>query len=346
MLTEPSVAIVLVNWHGWPECIECIDSLLLQSHRNFQVLVVDNGFSDHSLEHIAGWCRSPKADPSWTRHHGVRRYTDRAYSGPIPYRVAAPAEGGLSPAPNRCSLTLIPSGENLGYAGGCNVGIEAAGIDQFDYFWFLNPDTVAHQSALTELINRAQRAPRIGIVGSTLRYYDRPEVLQAMGGARFNRSNGTSAHIGQGAQLAELPLDGAIIEREMDYVVGASMLVSAEFITEVGLMAEDYFLYFEEIDWAFRRGAKFTLGFAPKSHVFHKSGANSSKKMPSFSSKFYYRNRLRFIAKFLPDQLGSAKWSLVDNFLRHVARGRWAQARIVLNTLLTARKIVANVTRA
>jgi GT2 family glycosyltransferase len=54
----------------------------------------------------------------------------------------------------------------------------------------------------------------------------------------------------------------------MDYVVGASMLVSAKFITKVGLMAEDYFLYFEEIDWAFGRGVEFSLAFAPRSYVF------------------------------------------------------------------------------
>src|SRR5882762_9048742 len=119
-LTEPSAAIVLVNWHGWPECIECIDSLLLQNHRNFHVFVVDNDSRDHSLEHIAQWCGAPKADPVWIGHPGVRRYTDRANSQPISFRVAARVDGGLSPAPEHCPLTLIPSGGNLGYAGGCN----------------------------------------------------------------------------------------------------------------------------------------------------------------------------------------------------------------------------------
>jgi GT2 family glycosyltransferase len=339
------VAIVLVNWNGWRECIECIDSLFAQSYENFHVFIVDNDSSDRSIETIVSWCAAPAADATWRRHPGVSRLTDRPDVGSVQNRVIDRPDQGLPSAPDGCRLTLIRSGGNLGFAGGCNVGIKAAGLENFDYFWLLNPDTVVDRWALVELIRRAESQPGIGVVGSTLRYYDDPDVVQALGGARLDRSNGTSQHIGQGTRLGDVPADGAAVEREMAYVVGASMLVSTKFITEIGLMEEDYFLYFEEVDWAFRGRDKFSLGFAPSSHVFHKSGANSSKAAPLFSTGFYYRNRLRFVARFLPGRLAAAKWSLFQEMLRHIARGRWGHFRIVCSTLLRADGITANVTR-
>jgi GT2 family glycosyltransferase len=113
------------------------------------------------------------------------------------------------------------------------------------------------------------------------------------------------------------------------------MLVSTPFIRKVGLMQEDYFLYYEEADWATRGSLQdFRLGFAPKSLVFHKSGANSSKVMPLFTAGFYYRSRLRFVSRFWPDRVAAAKRKLFLEMLGHLARRRWAAARLVGSTLL------------
>jgi GT2 family glycosyltransferase len=339
------IAIVLVNWNGWRECLECIDSLFAQSHENFQVFIVDNDSRDRSIEAIVSWCAAPTADATWHRHPGVSRLTDRTDIGSVQNRVVERADQSLALPPGGCRLTLIRAGGNLGFAGGCNIGINAAGLGNFDYFWFLNPDTVVDRHALVELIARAENQHDIGIVGSTLRYYDNPDLVQAMGGARLDRSNGTSAHIGQGTRFCEVPAEGSAVEREMAYVVGASMLVRAKFIADIGLMEEDYFLYYEEVDWALRGRDKFSLGFAPRSCVFHKSGVNSSKAAPLFSTGFYYRNRLRFVARFLPARLTAAKWSLFKEMLRHMIKGRWSRAIIVLDTLSMAGKITADVTR-
>jgi GT2 family glycosyltransferase len=339
---ERRVAVVIVNWNGWRECIECIDSLLAQDHRDFHAFIVDNDSKDQSIEHIVSWCNEPKTEASWRRHEGVGRLADQFNVARVQHRVVERTVD-LPSAPDGCRLTLIRSGGNLGFAGGCNVGVNAAGLQNFDFFWFLNADAVVDRQALVELINRAEKGASIGMVGSTIRYYDAPGVIQAMGGARLNRSNGTSRHIGEGMRLSEVPADGSAIEREMDYVMGASMLVSAKYIAEIGLMEEDYFLYFEDADWALRGRGKFSLGFAPRSHVFHKWGVNSHKAAPVSSSEFYYRNRLRFVNRFLPERLAAIKRVLFEEMLRHILRGRWVQARIVFFTLLMARKITADV---
>lgn len=329
------VAIVLVNWNGWRECIECIDSVLAQAHPNFHLFVVDNDSADRSVEHIGAWCASPEADANWRRQPGVGRYTDAAAGTPVAVRVLDSADHGLALPKEDGRLWLIRSGRNLGFAGGCNVAIKAAGLQDFAYFWFLNPDTVVTRQALPELLGRAQRDARIGIVGSTLRYYHSPDTVQALGGATLNRSNASGRHIGEGEPLSIVPGDGSSVERELAYVMGASMLVSAAFIRTVGLMQEDYFLYYEEADWAARGRGQFDLGYAPRSEVFHKSGANSSKLLPLYSAGFYYRNRLRFVRRFLPDRMGAAKLRLCAEMLYHFARGRWGLARTIAKVLVS-----------
>jgi GT2 family glycosyltransferase len=327
------VAIVLVNWNGWRECIECIDSVLAQLHQNFHIFIVDNDSPDLSVEKIAAWCSATEADASWRRQAGVDRHTDRFPRGNLPHRLADSVTQALPPAPQGCKVTLIRSGGNLGFAGACNVGIRAAGLDEFAYFWFLNPDTVVDRRALVELMARAEMEPRMGIVGSTLLFYDRPNTIHALGGGHINRLNGTGKHIGEGSPSSAVPIDGSAVEGELGWVCGASMLVSARYIREIGVMQEDYFLYYEDADWATRGMNRFRLGFAPKSIVFHKSGANSSQIMPLYTAGFLYRSRLRYVSRFLPDRMAAAKRELFMEMLRHLARGRWASARLAGSTL-------------
>lgn len=344
LVSQKRVAVIIVNWNGWVECIECLDSLFGQDHPNLHVFVVDNDSQDRSVERLANWCDSPSPDPKWFRHPGVIRFTDRSDFESLPYRVVIRTDGEQFP-PFGCRLTLVRSGGNLGFAGGCNVGIATAGLRNYDYFWFLNADAVVHRQALVELIGRAERQIDIGMVGSTVRYYDVPDRVQAMGGARLDRSNGDSKHIGEGASVNDIPADPSVVERELTYIMGASMLVSQKYITEIGPMEEDYFLYFEDADWGMRGLGKFMFGFAPNSHVFHKWGANSHKSASHVSSKYYYRNRLRFVSRFLPGRLGAARRAMFEQMLRHIARGRWTQARIVLFTLLASGGISFSVTQ-
>lgn len=117
------------------------------------------------------------------------------------------------------------------------------------------------------------------------------------------------------------------------------MLVTRSFIEKVGLMQEDYFLYYEEFDWAMRGRGSFSLGYAADSHIFHKSGASSSKIMPVFTARYYYRNRIRFFSRFFPAHMASVKRGLIYDFIRHTLRGRWNMARIVAEALRDAPRL-------
>ena len=340
------VAVVLVNWNGWRDAVECISSLLGQDYPEFHVFLVDNDSRDGSIEHIQRWCAAPRAETGWHSHDGVKHICAAAGvgTGSIPVRLADRPGQALPPPPPGCRVTLIRSGGNLGFAGGCNVGMVAAGTGNFEFFWLLNTDTVVRCDALDVLIQRAQREVKIGLVGSTIRYYDRPQIVQALGGARMDPETVTTHHIGEGTRLVTGQIDTGQVERNLFYVMGASMLVSSEFLQEVGLMQEDYFLYYEEFDWAMRgRQRRFRLGYAADSHIFHKSGASSSKVMPAFTTGFYYRNRIRFVRRFFPDKLAVQQRILLLELVRHTFRGRWVHARVVAGALWQFKKIAAQV---
>ena len=340
----PTVAVILVNWNGWRDSLECIGSVLEQTHPGLHLFLVDNDSHDQSIENICKWCAAPTTQTHWRNHDGVMRISDRSTT-PIPIRVVDRPAHALPAPPQDCRVTLIRSGGNLGFAGGCNVGIRAAGLDEFDFFWLLNSDTVVHRDALAALVRRAQASERFGIVGSTIRYYDRPDIIEALGGARLEDTTLTAWLIGRNRRLDASPIDTAAVEREMFYVTGASMLVSNAFVREVGLMQEDYFLYFEEMDWAMRGRGRFSWGYAADSHIFHKSGASSTKVVPAFSANLYYRNRIRFAVRFFPTRLPTVRRGMFVEFLRHAANGRWTQAKIVAAALWDTGKIAAE-TRA
>ena len=234
-------------------------------------------------------------------------------------------------------LTLIETGANLGFAGGNNVGlryIQARG--EFSLVWLLNNDTVVRPDALSHLVQRMRARPDAGICGSTLAYYDHPECVQALGGASFDFRRGIARHLGVGDKI-ETQRDVDTIERALDYVVGASMLVSTKFLVDIGLMSEEYFLYYEEIDWATRAQGRFGLAWAPDSVVYHKEGASigsSHRARPSATSlRYLYRNRLRFARLHTPSCYWSVFRSVVFEALVFLKRRDLPAVRIIVNCL-------------
>jgi GT2 family glycosyltransferase len=334
------VAVVLVNWNGWLDTIECLDALLPALAPDDRVYIVDNASSDDSVTAIQAWLEHPSRHAEWVRFAGVASYSDQNIE-PVAYEIVA-ADGTKLHPNDYAVVTIIHAGANLGFAGGNNVGLKFAARHHFKWFWLLNTDTVVCQDALVQLLKRATRDDACGLVGSTLLYYREPDKVQALGGGRLELATVSVSHIGEGCSAAAIPDDGNAIEQEMAYVVGASILVSAEFIEKIGFMQEDYFLYFEEIDWAMRGKGVFPLGYAPASKVLHKVGATSSKVMSAFSLNLLYRNRLRFVSRFLPKHLGRVLRSLCAELLRHLIKHRWAEARILARVLLDSRRLITS----
>ncbi|MEY2883118.1 MAG: hypothetical protein RL490_842, partial [Pseudomonadota bacterium] len=183
--------------------------------------------------------------------------------------------------------------------GGNNVGLRLLLTDsRLNHFWLLNNDTVIDPAAAESLLRRMQASPRIGMCGTVVRYYHRPDTVQALNGSRFSQWTGQSESIGTGRSITA-PFNPADVVRETDFVLGASLGVSRAFLEKIGPMEEGYFLYYEEIDWATRCGDQFDIGFAHGAVVWHKEGGSIGSSgqagaRSAFSDYWLTRSRLRF----------------------------------------------------
>jgi GT2 family glycosyltransferase len=300
---RPRVYIVLVNWNGCLDTVECLESVFRLRYGNFRVVVCDNGSSDGSVGHIAAWAEGRTA--YWPPNTPMGRFTDPPIAKPLEYRLIEPDDRQEFP---QCfeRLVILPTGENLGFAGGNNVGIQfALRQGDCDFLWLLNNDTVVDPEALDHLIERARGDGCVGMVGATIRYYDCSGTVQALGGARFSKFWARSSFLGNGRPISDFD-EAAIrrVEDELDWICGASLFLPKRFLENVGMMEERYFLYYEELDWAFRAKGRFRLGYSPKALVYHKHGVTTKEKWQSSeSSYFMYRSRLKFYRKFLPSYL-------------------------------------------
>jgi hypothetical protein len=274
-MSEPSavpgkVYVVLVNWNGWRETIECLESVLRMTGVDFTAVVCDNASEDGSLEKIRAWVRGDLAAAA--ANPSLRSFIEPPVSKPV--KVAEASAGAARNPSAGARISLIQTGANLGYAAANNIGIRYALADPAcSYVWLLNNDTLVTPRALAELVAEMARRPALGMCGPTLLSYHNPAKIWALGGASYSAWTGRHALLYSGCPAAS-PASSQQVEARLDFVSGAAMLVSCAFLESAGLLNEDYFLYHEEPDWALRRKPRFSLGFAPASVVYHKEGAS------------------------------------------------------------------------
>jgi GT2 family glycosyltransferase len=330
------VYIIVLNWNGWRDTIECLESVLRLAYPNFKVIVCDNASSDGSLEHIRSWARGELATEP--KNPELASLTLPPVLKPLPFvEISSARMDVLHQYDTR--LVLIQTGANLGFAGGNNVGLRyALGQGDCDFAWLLNNDTIVRPDALWPLVKRMQERPDAGICGSTLLYYHDSSKVQAWGGSIYNKWVARGGHIGKLADAAQMP-EPQDIEPQMAYVIGASMLVRRSFLEQVGLMDEEYFLYFEELDWAARAKGHFRLAYCPSSIVYHKEGRSIGSHrvtaQQSVLAEFYAtRNRILFTRKYYPFALLTVLASVAASAIHRLFSRRWGNFLAVVRGAL------------
>jgi hypothetical protein len=323
----PKIYIILVNYNGWVDTIECLESISRINYSAYQVIVVDNQSTDASMSYIKKWAEG-QLDVFVQESNPLRYLSFPPVEKPIPYLYCTQTEAlHTDNATNALTpLVLIQAEENKGFAAGNNIGIlYALRQKDFSFVWLLNNDTVIDQNALITLVQKAQNYStdgiKAGIITSKLLYYHQPDIIQAVGG-KYNKWFAVSKHIGS-FQEDDGTFD--VNEVNMHYPVGASMLVSKEFITEVGLMCEDYFLYYEEMDWSVRGMQKgYVSKYSYQSKVFHKEGASigsgHTKLKSELSDIYSIKNRFKFARKFYPMYLSTVYVGLIPVVFNRIKR--------------------------
>lgn len=292
--------------------MECLESLFCSEGAEFVAVVCDNGSADDSLAQLRSWAACRFTTTEWVN-------------------LTRAEVGNSVTLKNGIHFVLIENSANLGFAAGNNVGIQLA-MNHADckYAWLLNNDTTVEPSALAHVVARMEEDSRIGICGSTLIYHGERDMVQALSGAHYYPLTGRSVFLGAFSELSKVPDMSDCVEAQLSFVAGAAMLVRRAFIEKVGYMMEDYFLYYEEIDWATRGAKYFRLGYAPRSVVYHKEGASigTSPYGGSPLSMYYlYRNRMWFTKRYHPLYLPTVLISCFWDILKLLLKGKMQLAR-------------------
>ena len=188
-------------------------------------------------------------------------------------------------------VLFIRSELNIGFAAGNNIGIRQA---SGKYLFLVNNDTEINPELIPTLVQLLDTNPKVGIVSPKIRYFHHPELIQYAGFSPINWYTGRNKCIGQ------FEKDNGQYDNytgETAYIHGAAMLLRKEVIDSAGLMPEDYFLYYEEMDWCEQiRKAGYQIWIEPKALIYHKESASVGKLSPL---KEYYmtRNRILFVRR-------------------------------------------------
>lgn len=269
------LGVAIVTFQSAEIIEECLASLFASQDARLRVVVVDNDSSDDTCGVIARWAAA----------HAELTFLDAEL-------------GSITQA--QADLTLLRSGVNGGFAFGSNRGLELLMADQaLKLFWLVNPDARVKPDA-AHLFAEYGRDGAFSLMGGRTFFAARPDVVQTDGG-RVSRWTGVCESVNWGVPQADARLPSA---EELDFITGANCVVSRRYLEQVGLMEESYFLYYEEVDWAFRR-TDLPLRFIPEAHITHLGGTaigtGSIGRRPSaFANYFNHRNRIRFMRRFTP----------------------------------------------
>ncbi len=187
-------------------------------------------------------------------------------------------------------IIFIKSEQNLGFAGGNNLGIRIA---KGKYLLLINNDTEVEPGFLEPLVKKLEEDAEVGVVSPKIRYFYHPDIIQYAGFTTINPF--TIRHFSIGFNEN----DKGQYDRDSltNYAFGAAMMLPIQVVREVGLMADIFFLYYEELDWIQRiKDAGYKVWYIHNSIVYHKDSISTGSMSPL---KIYYlsRNRMLYLRR-------------------------------------------------
>lgn len=220
-------------------------------------------------------------------------------------------------------VKVIRSDKNLGFAGGNNIGIPYA---TGNYLFFLNNDTIINRPILEILVKRLESDAKIGCVSPKTTFWPQNNKLQYAGATKMSYitlRNEFTGYMQDDDGRFDTP-------HETAFANGAAMMIRTADIQKFGLMAEHYFLYYEELDWcSFMQKAGFTIWYEPKAVVGHKESASVGLQSP-LQVYYHTRNRLIFAQRTLSNPferrcsyLYQSLIALPKHFLTYLCKGKF-----------------------
>lgn len=304
------VYIIILNYKKWADVCDCLETVFRSGYDQFTVIVIDNDSRNDSLQHIMQWAEKPTA-----LKKQVSSFTKTVISKPIRYEHYTADRFIADAVPNQlASLVFVQNDDNKGFAAGLNPVINRLKSEDA-FIWLLNPDMTVTESALNELVTCATAGPAKSIWGSVIKSYEEPEKILMYAGGRISFNSATVNLIRNVKNVQEL-----------DYVFGGSLFTHAHHYDELGLLPEDYFLYWEETDWCYNAKQKgFLLSLCERSVCYDKISTSIGK---SFLAHFYYtRNGLLFLSRYKKQKLNIALFFTLFRILKRILTGQPVRAK-------------------
>lgn len=254
-----STLCIILNWNGAPDTIQVAEAVI--SGHPADVIIADNNSTDDSRHLILKHFNAQYPNMNW---------------------IAEEVAGG-APLPD--PMQLIAMEKNWGFARSINRLIQAfLSRGNYQFVWLLNNDAMPATNALLALQEEMKKNPDAGFAGSVIMDYTDPDKIQCCG-LKYYAWAGVSKMLLKNQSEQEINRTQLI----SDFQHGASLLISLRAIERVGLMDEQFFLYFEEQDWQIRAAEKGISNFtATGSRVFHKGSQSTANAKHMF---YYYYNR-------------------------------------------------------
>jgi GT2 family glycosyltransferase len=229
------------------------------------------------------------------------------------------------------NLSVIVNDSNLGYAEGNNVGIGYALRQGPEFILLLNDDVTLDTRCLTHLVNAAEQHPGAAFLGPMVYHREYPDRIQSAG-ARLDclwRSHQRG--------LDEVDSGQYNTVEEVDYVIGAAILVRAALLDRIGLLDPDFFMYREDVDWCLRaRRLGYRTWFVPEAKVWHRSHHVRADELPRITYHItrnslmlmakHHAGAMRFLALLSRHLLTALTWTVSP---------KWRHKRTERNALLT-----------
>ena len=304
--------------------LNALSHLLHSIEDKFDIFVCDNYSTDDSLCVLH----------TWLSEQGKRTTSDIYYLETIGTITSNVYQLKSIYKDRKIELLSIPG--NLGYAGGNNVGIQRALENEHcEFIWILNNDTIVAPQAFGALRAELLLRPEVGLCGAIVRYYQHSELIQSLGGGRLIKWRGQTQQF-DWHYLAHQRAFGAP-QDQLAYINGACVMVPRRFIETIGFMEEEYFLYYEEADWAARAFGKFSCGVASNATVYHKVGksigTSDFEERSLLSEYFLRRSRLIFCKKHFPFAIPIVLFEYLLDLAKFIVRRRWSRALIILKSV-------------
>lgn len=331
------VYIIIVNYNGGKDTVECLESLLKLKYSNFQIIVIDNSPDFKSCQYIQQWAlRGTAIETAFPQL--LLPFADKPLN-----EFTSVSENDLLINDFYSKVIVAKTHRNEGFSAANNIGLNyVLRRDDFEFVWLLNNDTVVEPDSLTQLVQymSKNKNARIGILGAKVMEYEAPDIIQSAGGGILIKPLAYSKLIGAGQKDAgQFDLDSV----KMDFVAGTSMLVTKGFLREVGPMEENYFLYFEEPDWVERgKRLKWKIRYCYRARLYHKGGAttggkgySSQKRGSSDMSDYYFqRAKVLFTWKHFWYLVPTVYLSFFIVVLNRLRRGQFHRIKNLLRMLI------------